>query len=182
MNQNRSMQAHDLLMKKGIAVRSFGTNSVIRLPGETIDAANVYEFGTTYKEIHEDLCRKNEEYYREAGILYLLERNMRVKEKPENFFEKREEFDLVITCEEKVFTGIYEHYAAKEVGSGRFVMVNFDIKDTPSDAVTGALEILEFVEEVIRLEEEGLEYAVRTALEKHFERKASMLLFSVVSL
>ncbi|KAM0671607.1 RNA polymerase II subunit A C-terminal domain phosphatase [Ordospora colligata] len=182
MNQNRSMQAHDLLMKKGIAVKSFGTNSVIRLPGETADAANVYEFGTTYKEIHEDLCRKNEEYYRETGILYLLERNMRVKEKPENFFERSNEFDLVITCEEKVFTSIYEYYVGKKVGSGRFVMVNFDIKDTPSDAVTGALEILEFVEEVNRFEQEGLEYAVRMALERHFERRSSMLLFSVVSL
>ncbi|WEL38839.1 CTD phosphatase SSU72 [Encephalitozoon hellem] len=182
MNQNRSMQTHDLFMKKGIPIKSFGTNPVIKLPGETVEKPNVYSFDNTYQQIYDDLCMKNEDYYRESGILYLLERNMRVKEKPENFFQRDEDFDLVITCEERVFTSIFEHYVDSPSCTRFFFMVNFDIKDTPSDAITGAQEILEFVEDVLSLEEEGLEYAVDAALRRYFERKGAMLLFTVVNL
>ncbi|AFN83171.1 Ssu72-like protein [Encephalitozoon romaleae SJ-2008] len=182
MNQNRSMQTHDLFAKKGIPIKSFGTNPVIKLPGETMDKPNVYSFGQTYQQIYDDLCMKNEDYYRESGILYLLERNMRVKEKPENFFQRDEDFDLVITCEERVFTSIFEHYADGSSCTKSFFMVNFDIKDTPSDAITGAQEILEFVEDVLSLEENGLRYAVDDALRRYFERKGTMLLFTVVNL
>ncbi|ADM11684.2 Ssu72-like protein [Encephalitozoon intestinalis ATCC 50506] len=182
MNQNRSMQTHDLFMKKGIPIKSFGTSPVIKLPGEAIDKPNVYSFDWTYQKIYNDLCMKNEDYYRESGILYLLERNMGVKEKPENFFQRCEDFDLVITCEERVFTSIFEYYVDTPSCTKHFFMVNFDIKDTPSDAITGAQEILEFVEDVLSLEEEGLSYAVDLALKKHFERKGVMLLFTVVNL
>lgn len=182
MNQNRSMQTHELLAKHGIGIQSFGTNPVIKLPGESADSPNVYAFGQTYGEMHEDLCRKNEWFYRESGLLYLLERNMGIKERPENFFQQDEEFDLVITCEERVFTTIFDHYAARSLGGRRFLMVNFDIKDTPSDAVAGADEILEFVETVLGSMESGLEDAVAAALESHFEKRGAMLLFAAVSL
>lgn len=182
MNQNRSMQAHELFMKKGIEMRSFGTNPVIKLPGESIDAPNIYTFSQTYKDIYDDLCRKNESYYRQSGLLYLMERNMGIKERPENFFQQNESFDLVITCEERVFTAIFDYYSEIRSSDRRFFMVNFDIKDTPSDAITGANEILEFVEIVMEHSENGLEQAVTHALERHFERKRNMLLFTVVSL
>ncbi|CAD25444.2 SSU72 PROTEIN HOMOLOG [Encephalitozoon cuniculi GB-M1] len=182
MNQNRSMQTHDLLAKKGIPVKSFGTNPVIKLPGETMDKPNVYNFGVTYQQIYDDLCMKNEDHYRESGILYLLERNMGVKERPENFFQRSEDFDLVITCEERVFTSIFEYYADAPSCTQCFFMVNFDIRDTPSDAIAGAQEILEFVEDVLAKEEERLEYAVDSALRRYFERKGVMLLFTVVNL
>lgn len=182
MNQNRSMQAHDLLMKRGIAIKSFGTSSVVKLPGESADSPNVYGFDKTYREIYDDLCMKNEDYYRESGLLYLLERNMAVKERPENFFQRSEDFDLVITCEERVFSSIFERYAEAPGNGGRFFMVNFDIRDTPSDAISGAQEILEFVEEVQSLEEDGLQHAIEHALERHFERRGTMLLFTAVDI
>lgn len=182
MNQNRSMQTHDLFMKRGIEIRSFGTNPVIKLPGETMDSPNIYGFDCTYREIFDDLCRKNEEYYRECGLLYLLERNMGIKERPENFFQQNEEFDLIVTCEERVFTTIFDYYAGvSRTPGGRFFMVNFDIKDTPSDAIVGAGEILEFIEIVLENVESGLELAVMCALETYFSRKGTMLLFTVVS-
>jgi RNA polymerase II subunit A C-terminal domain phosphatase SSU72 len=183
MNQNRSMQVHDLFQRKGIETGSYGTSTVIKLPGESATAPNLYDFSQTYREIYEDLLSKNEAYYRENGLLYLLERNMRIKEKPENFFERGEEFDLVITCEEKVFSTIFNHYSLiKPTGRRRFLMVNFDIKDTQADAIVGANEIYEFVTIVLQHAGDGLEEAVQRALEAYHERKDVPLLFAVVNL
>jgi RNA polymerase II subunit A C-terminal domain phosphatase SSU72 len=179
MNQNRSMQAHDLFNKKGIRVKSYGTNPVIKLPGESPTSPNVYSFDQGYKEIYDDLCRKNEGYYRESGLLYLLERNMGIKERAENFFTRDEDVDLVITCEEKVFSTILSYYSS--VGEKRFFMVNFDIRDTPADAIVGANEIYDFVMAVLGYLEEGMEGAVSRALEEYYEKRDVGLLFTVVN-
>ena len=47
-----------LLSKKGFKVQSFGTGSVIKLPGMSADQPNVYQFGTTYNEMYQDLVEK----------------------------------------------------------------------------------------------------------------------------
>jgi RNA polymerase II subunit A C-terminal domain phosphatase SSU72 len=183
MNQNRSMQVHELFQRRGIETRSYGTSTVIKLPGETITSPNLYDFSQSYREIYDDLCSKNEKFYRENGLLYLLERNMRIKERPENFFERREEFDLVITCEEKVFSSIFSHYSLiRPTGRSCFFMVNFDIRDTQADAIVGANEIYEFVAAILEHLEDGLEGAVEKALDTHHERKDIPLLFTVVNL
>ena len=51
------MEAHARLKKKGFNVRSFGTGDKIKLPGPSANQPNVYDFGTTYEEIHADLAR-----------------------------------------------------------------------------------------------------------------------------
>jgi len=56
-NMNRSMEAHARLSKKGFRVRSYGTGDKIKLPGPSASQPNVYEFGTSYEEIHSDLAR-----------------------------------------------------------------------------------------------------------------------------
>ena len=61
-NQNRSMSAHYLLSKKyGMAVSSFGTGSSVKLPGKTRDTPNIYDFGTPYQRMFEDLKQQDEE-------------------------------------------------------------------------------------------------------------------------
>lgn len=148
MNNNRSMETHSLFLKKNINIKSYGTSHNIKLPGLTPNTPNIYEYGTTYKEIYDDLVSQNKEAYDRIGLLYLLERNMKVKERPENFFDamKEEIFTVVITCEEKCFESIYQN--VKDGGSklkNGFWLVNFEIKDTISDAVFGANDIYNFV-------------------------------------
>ena len=44
-------------------MRSYGTGSVVKLPGPGPDQPNVYEFGTTYQFMCEDLYRKDPHLY-----------------------------------------------------------------------------------------------------------------------
>jgi hypothetical protein len=53
------MEAHALLHKKGFKANSFGAGRQVRLPGEHPLKPNIYEFGTTYDSIYEDLSKKN---------------------------------------------------------------------------------------------------------------------------
>ena len=43
--------------------------------------------GTTYDAIYKDLCAKDRALYTDMGMLHILERNRRLKEKPERFDE-----------------------------------------------------------------------------------------------
>lgn len=46
--------------------------------------------------------------YTQNGILHMLDRNKRIKSKPERFQNCKDKFDLVITCEERVYDQVVE--------------------------------------------------------------------------
>lgn len=62
-NQNRSMEAHFLLKRQGFDVSSYGTGAHVKLPGPSLREPNVYNFGTPYKQMFEELRRKDPELY-----------------------------------------------------------------------------------------------------------------------
>ena len=47
--------------KKGYQVQSFGTGDKVKLPGAAPDRPNIYEFGTPYDDIYQDLLQKDSE-------------------------------------------------------------------------------------------------------------------------
>lgn len=62
-NQNRSLEAHEKLKKKGFNVESYGTSSQCKLPGPSADKPNTFAFGTPYEVMYETLKAQNYELY-----------------------------------------------------------------------------------------------------------------------
>lgn len=50
-------------------VSSYGVNGHVKLPGAGPNTPNVYDFGTPYSAIYEDLQRKDEALYSRKGLL-----------------------------------------------------------------------------------------------------------------
>lgn len=157
-NNNRSMEAHKQLKDAGYNVRSFGTGSSVKLPGPTIDRPNIYEFGTPYETIYQDLISQDSRKMYEAnGLISMLERNKQVKRAPEKWHANAAagKFDLVITCEERCFDSVLEDLMVRmnnksEEAEERDVrlivhIINLDIKDDNENAKIGGKGIVKLV-------------------------------------
>lgn len=57
----------------------------MKLPGPSAKQPNVYDFGTPYETILNDLKSKDEALYTRNGLLTMLTRNMGIKRAPEKF-------------------------------------------------------------------------------------------------
>ncbi|KAK3270367.1 hypothetical protein CYMTET_21235 [Cymbomonas tetramitiformis] len=138
-NQNRSMEAHNMLKDNKFTVSSYGVGTHVKLPGAKANAPNVYEFGTSYAEIHNDLHSKDVELYTRNGLLKMLNRNMKVKEAPERWQDNRDTFDVVLTFEETVFEKVVEDLQNRDQSTGESVLViNLDVKDNHEQAAEAA--------------------------------------------
>jgi RNA polymerase II subunit A C-terminal domain phosphatase SSU72 len=138
-NMNRSMEAHARLQKKGFNVRSFGTGDKIKLPGPSINQPNVYDFGTSYEFIYQDLAKKDKAMYKQNGILHMLDRNRKIKEGPERLQNTKEQFDVIITAEERVYDQVLDHFSLNGDKDENMVhVINIDIQDNQEEATIGA--------------------------------------------
>ncbi|XP_051830399.1 RNA polymerase II subunit A C-terminal domain phosphatase SSU72-like [Antechinus flavipes] len=153
-NQNRSMEAHRILKKRGFRVRSFGTGTSVKLPGPTADQPNVYDFKMTYHQMYNDLLKKDQELYTANGVLNMLSRNKRIKPRPERFQDCRDEFDVIITCEKRVYDKAVEHLNSRHQETMRPVhVINVDIEDNEEEAILGAFLICELCQYIQTLED-----------------------------
>lgn len=155
-NNNRSMESHKQLKDAGYNVKSFGTGSAVRLPGPLIDKPNVYEFGTPYEQIYQDLmsqdCRK---MYESNGLIHMIDRNRHIKRAPEKWQTNSYagKFDLVITCEERCFDLVIDDLMQRFVSKDQkefevkqvIHIINVDIKDDNENAIIGGKGILKLV-------------------------------------
>lgn len=157
-NMNRSMEAHNALQKKGYRVDSFGTGDKVKLPGPSADKPNCYEFGTTYDSIHADLSRKDLTMYTQNGILHMLDRNRRIKSAPQRLQNALEQYDLIITAEERVYDQALEFFEARGADSNQPVhVVNIDIQDNHEEATIGAFlfcDLMQMLDEAQDLDDE----------------------------
>jgi RNA polymerase II subunit A C-terminal domain phosphatase SSU72 len=75
--------------------------------------------GTTYESILSDLQTKDRRLYTENGMINMLERNRRIKARPQRFVEALDgeegksslaRYDVVLTCEEKCYDLVVENF------------------------------------------------------------------------
>ncbi|KAF5734589.1 putative Protein SSU72 [Tripterygium wilfordii] len=150
-NQNRSMEAHSLFKRQGYDVSSYGTGSHVKLPGPSLREPNVYDFGTPYKQMFDDLRRKDPELYKRNGILPMLKRNIGVKSAPQRWQENAADgsFDVVLAFEEKVFDMVIEDLFNRDQALMKSVLIiNLEVKDNHEEATIGARLALELCQEV----------------------------------
>ncbi|KAJ9162595.1 hypothetical protein P3X46_022355 [Hevea brasiliensis] len=151
-NQNRSMEAHSLLKRQGFDASSYGTGAHVKLPGPSLREPNVYDFGTPYKQMFDDLRRKDPDLYKRNGILPMLKRNSSVKLAPQRWQENASDgsFDVVFTFEEKVFDMVVEDLHSRDQAFMRSVLViNLEVKDNHEEAAIGAqlaLDLCQMIE------------------------------------
>ncbi|XP_076949792.1 uncharacterized protein LOC143622568 isoform X3 [Bidens hawaiensis] len=132
-NQNRSMEAHFLLKREGFDVSSYGTGTHVKLPGPSLREPNVYEFGTPYKQMFDELRRKDPELYKRNGILPMLKRNLGVKTAPQRWQENGPDghFDVVFTFEEKVFDMVVEdNHEEAAIGARQTLTLCQELEET----------------------------------------------------
>ncbi|KAG9510664.1 RNA polymerase II subunit A C-terminal domain phosphatase SSU72, partial [Fragariocoptes setiger] len=148
-NQNRSMEAHHILSKKGFNVRSFGSGNQVKLPGSALDKPNVYDFGTSYDDMYKDLLSKDKNLYTQNGILHMLDRNRRLKTCPERFQGCRDKFDIIFTCEERVYDQVVEECANRvPIDNQTAHIINLDIQDNHEEATIGAFLLCDLAQKL----------------------------------
>jgi len=178
-NMNRSMGAHAFLSKKGFLVQSFGTGDKVKIPGSAADKPNIYEFGVSYDEIYHDLMGKDKSLYTQNGLLHTLDRNRRIKSHPERFQESEEKFDILVTCEERVYDQVLEFMESKTPIDNSIVhVINIDIQDNLEEATLGAFLISDMV--IMMAKAEDLDNDIEEVLHNFEEKCQRPILHSIV--
>ncbi|KAI0204634.1 RNA polymerase II subunit A C-terminal domain phosphatase SSU72 [Astrocystis sublimbata] len=166
-NQNRSMEAHLRLAQANYPVISFGTGSLVRLPGPTIHQPNVYPFNkVSYDTIYKELDGKDHRLYTANGLLNMIGRNRQIKWGPERWqdwqpgvprVEQGKDrghigteggiVDIVFTCEERCWDAVIDDLLNRGSPLNRPVhVINVDIKDNHEEASIGGQGILELAD------------------------------------
>lgn len=178
-NQNRSMEAHNFLSKKGFNVRSFGSGMHVKLPGLAPDRPNIYDFNTTYDEMYKDLLTKDSQLYTQNGILHMLDRNRRIKPRPERFQSCKEHFDIIVTCEERVYDQVVEDLESREKFDPEPThVINIDIQDNHEEATIGAFMICDLC--TLLAQSEDLDNDVDELLQEFESRCQRTILHTLV--
>jgi RNA polymerase II subunit A C-terminal domain phosphatase SSU72 len=97
--------------------------------------------------MYKTLEAEDKELYTSTGMLNMLDRNRNIKEMPQRFQDEKDEFDVVVTCEARVYDQVLESF--EEKGSDTFEQVhvcNVEIKDNHEEATLGAHRIVELCE------------------------------------
>ncbi|XP_074916363.1 RNA polymerase II subunit A C-terminal domain phosphatase SSU72 isoform X2 [Chelonoidis abingdonii] len=164
--------------KRGFSVRSFGTGTHVKLPGPAPDKPNVYDFKTTYDQMYNDLLRKDKELYTQNGILHMLDRNKRIKPRPERFQNCKDVFDLILTCEERVYDQVVEDLNSREQETCQPVhVINVDIQDNHEEATLGAFLICELCQCIQHTED--MENEIDELLQEFEEKSGRTFLHTV---
>lgn len=80
----------------------------------------------------------------------MLDRNRRIKKCPERFQDCKEQFDVIVTVEERVYDQVLEYMESRDVMDNRPVHIfNVDIEDNHEEALMGAFLITDMINMVM---------------------------------
>ncbi|RYP62237.1 hypothetical protein DL769_007391 [Monosporascus sp. CRB-8-3] len=185
-NQNRSMEAHLRLSQANYPVISFGTGSLVRLPGPSITQPNVYQFNkVSYDAMFKELNDKDQRLYTANGLLNMLGRNRQVKWGPERWQDwqigiprldhasdrgsqgtEGGVVDVVITCEERCWDAVIDDLLNRGSPLNRPVhIINVDIKDNHEEASIGGRGILDLADSLNKVAREERDIVGASAFE-----------------
>ena len=143
-----------MLKQSGFNVGSFGVGTQVKLPGLSQSTPNVYQFGTPYRDIYDDLKSQNEELYKKSGMLEMIQRDLCVKEAPQKFQDNTQPYDIIVTFEEIVMDKVLEHFAKVDPSLMRPVaVVNLEVKDSHEEAAIAAPVALHLCSMIDKAEE-----------------------------
>lgn len=161
------MEGHLRLANANYPVISFGTGSLVRLPGPSVSQPNVYKFNdTSYDSIYRELEAKDPRLYRANGLLNMLGRNRSIKWGPERWQDWQVGMprtthekdrgsegmeggvaDVVITCEERCWDNVIDDLWNRGSPLNRPVhVINIDIKDNHEEAAVGGGAIVDLAD------------------------------------
>lgn len=103
----------------------------------------------------------------------LLDRNRKIKESPQRFQDSAtQHYDIIITCEERCFDLVCDDLMHRSVKWNKpCYVINFDITDTPEDAMVGARSILTLAQALQDCED--LDLSFESIINDFIENKAS---------
>lgn len=166
------------MKKRNFDVKSFGTGNQVKLPGTSADKPNVYSFDWKYADIYNQLKKKDVNTYTQNGVLDMLDRNRRIKDRPERFQDCPEQFNVIISLEERVYDQIMEDFNNRESETMDLVhIINLDIQDNHEEATLGAFVVCELAK--LTEEAEDLDNDMDELLQEFEEKTKRRIMHSV---
>nr|CAG4642820.1 EOG090X0E4R [Evadne anonyx] len=75
----------------------------------------------------------------------MLDRNRRIKPCPERFQSSPDQFNIIITCEERVYDQVIESIEGRDSQTTPVHVINIEIQDNHEEATIGAFLICELL-------------------------------------
>mmetsp|Transcript_4784 Transcript_4784/g.5924 ORF Transcript_4784/g.5924 Transcript_4784/m.5924 type:complete len:210 (-) Transcript_4784:203-832(-) len=146
-NVNRSLEGHRILKEKGFGrVWSYGVGSKVRLPG--IRGPSVYMFGTPFEAMQRDLENKNYNWYKDRGILDMLDRDAKVKKAPRRWQdEKKRNYDLILAYDIRAYNILIEEFESSrgQLGCHPVHIIGWYVEDRYYEAREAAETLYKFI-------------------------------------
>jgi len=172
-NMNRSMEAHKQFEENNLEVTSFGVGNMVRLPAPNGKPLS-FPFDTHYSDMKTKMLEQSDlQWFRDRGLLEMLDRNIRIKDHPERFQDYKDvaQFNVVFCFEERVFDILMKDLKSREAQEYKEMHVlNLDVKDDTKEATKGAQIALELCQLCVKKSdelEEALPEIIKTIEDKY---------------
>lgn len=84
----------------------------------------------------------------------MLDRNRRIKSSPERFQDCFDKFDVIFTCEERVYDQVVEDMSSRiPIDNSTVHIINIDVQDNHEEATLGAFHIAKMAQSLAKADD-----------------------------